>query len=688
MNCFFRIIFVVSMLLGSSYFTYSQVLHVEISNNKVVVAGKTFALHTVKQKQTLFSISRTYGVDISKILKINHKSDTTVALGEVLRIPIENSEPTTPEKKKKEIRKEKKAKRKERRKEVKQTSRKPKEMKYIYHTVRKGDTMYSLQKRYNVSESEIKNANPEIEQTLSLGAVIMIPNGKVKAQKRKEFKTSSKFLKNVKEAPKDEKKYYYYLVKEGDTESSIIEKFFMQLGMFERLNPELTGKPLQIGAEVKIPRHLVSFEREDPRDVQELENLGDNTFSSQLSVDSLIKQNIRVALFLPLYLEINDTINQLVSYEDTLKIVTEREPRVLYAKSKNYIRFYQGVLLAVDSLKNQGIHVDLQVYDTERDVKKVRKLLNEVRYQDFDFFVGPVYQNTFSEVAKLAEEKNIPIISPLSPKNKELRSNPYIIQINTSIKSICDQITDYVTNDFEYKNIVIVHPDKYQYYTESKLVKDIEHVLFENGKYWQNDEVTYKKISFDKYGLYGIEHVLCDSMENVIILPVSNQPIIENIITNINVLSKRYAIRLIGFSKWQRFTSIDADIFYNLNLSIFSPYHIDYKLERVDKFVKKYRKQYLCEPTDFSFSGYDILSYFSKAVGLYGKGFMDRLKDFNPEQLQSAYQFKRFNTFGGLENRGGHLINYSRDYKIRHRIVREKEEEVKVDFLEKSFEEK
>jgi hypothetical protein len=57
--------------------------------------------------------------------------------------------------------------------------------------------------------------------------------------------------------------------------------------------------------------------------------------------------------------------------------------------------------------------------------------------------------------------------------------------------------------------------------------------------------------------------------------------------------------------------------------------------------------------------------------------------------LQSAYHFKRISAFGGFENRGTLLINYSRDFKIRHQKYKQEEDEIEEkdteDLLEKSF---
>nr|WP_320119936.1 LysM peptidoglycan-binding domain-containing protein [uncultured Marinifilum sp.] len=657
MNCFFRSILLVSLLFGTINIAFTQSSAVEISKNKVVVGGKTYLLHIVKEKQTLFSISKAYGVNLSVLMKENRKTQATVNFNEVLRIPFEGRSVSAPLLVKKE------------------------DAKYIYHIVKEGETLFSLSKKYNLTIDDLKAENKGVEQSLPLNSVLKIPKNK---------KVQTVEVQNV---PKHDKKYYYYVIKPGDTQYSIAKEFLMKQKKLRKLNPKIKGKLLKIGDWVRIPRYLVPPEyfvvKETPKDtiaeeIQTLDSIVDTVEDIQL-----IQKKITIGLFLPLYLETNDTINQTVSYRDTLKIITERNPRVVYRKSKEFIRFYQGVLLAVDSLRKEGLSVDLHLFDTEKNPAKVKRLIARNQFVEFDFLIGPVYQNTFAVVAKFAKQKGIPIISPLSGKNPEINSNPYVIQLNTSLASVCRQISEYVCEDFDLKNVIVVHPERYKHLNEYKLIKDIEHNLFEKGLYWNNDQVNYKKISFDEYGLFGIEALMCDTCENIVVLPSNDQPLVENIITNLNVLSQRFAIRLIGFSKWQRYNSLESELFYNLNFSLFSPYYIDYKEEKSLNFVADFRERFCCEPSDFSFRAYDMCRYFALATSKYGKEFPHKMNNLEIDLLQSAYHFKRITAFGGFENRGVHLINYSRDFKIRHQAVHNRNiEDVpeEIDLLHKSFE--
>lgn len=635
MNYFFRSILLICLILGAVNFAEAQSRTVELSNNKVVVGGQTCFLHVVKEKQTLFSISRAYGVDLAVILQVNRKTDVTVNIGEVLRIPVVDAETVLPS-----------------------VLVKKEDDKFFYHIIKKGDTLFSLYRKYGVDVEVIRSSNPDMGPNLSLGSIVKIP--KIKKEVQVNF------------TPKHDKYYYYYVIKQGDTESAISRKFFMKLRKFRKLNPKVKRTTLKIGDWVRIPRYLVPpeyfVEKGTPKDtISEVQQVVDSVVS-EVILKPVIQNKIRIALFLPLYLNANDSINRNVFYKDTIEIVTELEPRVLYSRSHDFIRFYQGVLLAVDSLQKEGLSVDLHVFDTEKNPERLQRILAGLQYTDLDFIIGPVYQNTFSVVADFAQRRRIPIISPLSPKNSELQTNPFVIQINTSVKSICGKISDFVSYDLDTRNLIVVHPDRYEHLNEFQLVTDIERNLFEKGKYWENDDMTYKKISFDEYGLFGIERMLSDTVENVIIIPSTLQPYVENIISNLNILSQRFDIRLIGFPVWQRFNSLDAEIFYNLNLSVITPYNIDYKEAKVDSFVSDFRDKFKCEPNDFSFRAFDLCRYFSKAVSSFGRAFPGHLNKMNVDLLQSNYHFKRVNAFGGLENQGIQVVNYSRDFRIRHYI--------------------
>ncbi len=86
--------------------------------------------------------------------------------------------------------------------------------------------------------------------------------------------------------------------------------------------------------------------------------------------------------------------------------------------------FYEGVLLAVDSLKNQGYKVNLKVFDTERSAEKMYTMVDEIDRFHPDLIIGPVYGSVYKALMDDLTNKNIPVIYPLSSRSEEFGVYP------------------------------------------------------------------------------------------------------------------------------------------------------------------------------------------------------------------------------------------------------------------------
>ena len=154
MRYFIQKLIILLLLSGSIFDAQSQTSEVVRSNEKVVVAGKFYYLHIVREKQTMFSICKAYGVDIKKVMKINRKKTYSIDLNEILRIPFIQSAVVNSS----------------------VNNSKKETSDYFYHVIQKGNTLYSLSKQFNQSIENIKANNPEIgvNGNLTVGTVLKI----------------------------------------------------------------------------------------------------------------------------------------------------------------------------------------------------------------------------------------------------------------------------------------------------------------------------------------------------------------------------------------------------------------------------------------------------------------------------------------------------------------------------------
>jgi LysM repeat protein len=111
-----------------------------------------FLIHKVMRGETLFGISRQYLVDVNTILELNPAANSGLSKGQELRIPVNKDEPDDLS---------------DIKPQESDTSRK--------HTVKPGETLYSISKEYQVSIDELNKANNHFPEGLKAGAQIRIP---------------------------------------------------------------------------------------------------------------------------------------------------------------------------------------------------------------------------------------------------------------------------------------------------------------------------------------------------------------------------------------------------------------------------------------------------------------------------------------------------------------------------------
>lgn len=108
-------------------------------------SARKFLLHEVQKKETLYSISKLYEIDINDLVAANPGSDQGVKKGQQLRIPIKQEKPRIVPSDK------------------------------ITHTVKPGETLFGIAKQYTITPEDIQNANDGLKKGLLAGEDIFIP---------------------------------------------------------------------------------------------------------------------------------------------------------------------------------------------------------------------------------------------------------------------------------------------------------------------------------------------------------------------------------------------------------------------------------------------------------------------------------------------------------------------------------
>ncbi|MGM0464088.1 MAG: LysM peptidoglycan-binding domain-containing protein [Bacteroidota bacterium] len=616
---------------------YSQV-SIEKSKDKVIIDGKAYYIHIVDSSQTLYSIAKAYNVSTEIISRENPSAMYGLQIDQALKIPVVEEE--------EELKQEKDRER------------------YNYHVLKKGESVYSLSRRYDVPEDKIIEANPGINiYDMPVGTELAIP--------KKQFREQTQYFQT------DEPGIILHRVQEGENYASLSRKYNVSVRDIRRVN-----KGLLFPKEGEVLRIPVVEEEEEPEvagldttaiDDERLTYLFDGTEADYTEIEDL-KGKINVTMMLPLMLDENSKRTYIDSseYDDNGKKIyklIKRPDDWIYPRSEVFIEFYEGALLAVQALIRKGLDVELQVFDTMRDSLRVARFMETGRLRNTDLLIGPVYPDNMEQVARYARKYRIPVVSPLASQNTDvLRTNPYLFKVQPSLDVIQDAMAERIS-DFYDHNLVFVHADTAW---STELSGEFKDKIYRNLRFKiPFNDMSFREVFFTSRSSYSdtinsIDHAMSSDKPNLVILASDNESVMSEAIVNVHGLLRKYDIKLIGYPDIRWLDNLDPMYFYELGIMIYTPNWVDYNRDDIKDFLARYREHFKMEPPvrSYAWQSYDMVYYFVSGLAIHGSEFMYQPSIHKPDLLQVNYSFNRTGLMNGFENTSLYLIRYAPDIRV------------------------
>ena len=356
----------------------------------------------------------------------------------------------------------------------------------------------------------------------------------------------------------------------------------------------------------------------------------------------------KVALFLPLYLSMNDTTGWGTH---TGKI---------YAKSKNYIEFYAGSMLAINELRKQGLSFDVEVVDTKGDSLYISNYMRNHDMSGYDMFIGPAFSGELQVVGDYAWEHQINIVSPLSVKSTFIDHNPYAFQVCPTLDIQMKYMAEFL-NQIDTKNFIVIHNGDAQ---EQDFISEFKRQLYSSIHSDNFDQVRYNEYYYYTCGDI-LNSAFIKGKDNIVIIPSTDRAFVTDVMGKLNGYSYEYKVTLFGQPRWERFESIDIDYFHNTNTHYLSNSYIDYSKPEIIDFVRNYRNLLSVEPDRMAFQGYDITMFFCTALNKFGHDFRRFIMYHTAPLLQTEFNFVPYSDQGGYQNTSVYILDYAKDYTIK-----------------------
>jgi LysM repeat protein len=657
---FYFFFFVLISLQG-----FSQTETVSRSKNKILLEGRVYYIHIVKQGETLPTLCITYSTTSKVITDENPEALEGVHEGQVLKIPESKAVPEGPKFTAPDTGK--------------------------VHIVQQGQTVYSICKLYGITEDELKHANPEVKYSnIQVNQVLRIPKSAITDTIKRQTASTANYI--------------FHKVEPKQTIFSLARLYKVSMEDIKQANlTDGEWKGLRTGDIIKIPnkqetqkipaenKAIVLIPEVHPDNSQPVHVKDTITSYNQNSQPPFLKDTLtsakptkpvcncdsisainrirtyNVVLMLPFGLDQIELEVQI----DTMQTESEEDVRQqealqasAFKRSSVWVEYYQGTMLALSKLKEQNISVNLSIYDSESEQSKFINSINDIMSASPDLIIAVSDSARIIKISETAKSKNIALVLPVSTDRSIIENNSNSMSFEPGDEVEANYIVELLSNH-KGKNIIIIDtPDSVNQRLGLLLYTKVKNSL-------KPDSSLLHLIQYSENQSNFINTMVRDSIENLIVVLSKREASAGDILRSINNLTISYQVSVIGMHDWSKFTTIDISYLHHLQVQYYTPFFYIFTDPKYRPYIRDFQKVNSYFPAQSSSSGYnygmlgfDILNYSISALKKYDKKFISCLSQFQSPNYMGPFKFRKINAEGGWENQKEILVKYTKNYEV------------------------
>ena len=594
----FRILFTTMFLMISIV-----VMAIEPSTEIVSLNGKTYYRHKVEVGHTLYALSNAYNVAEQDIIDANNGlTAQSLKAGSYIFIPCEDVGDDSSD-------------------EARDKRR------YIYHEVKSGETIYAIARRYKISVAILESDNSGVNlENLEQGSVIKVRRSERGYATSDEIEQERIERSKVASLGANE-----HIVVSGETVYSLSRRFGMSELEFMSLNNLQNFNDLKVGMVVKFSVEESVASESPLQDVDA--SAGGN--EDNIVVDAPIidqakaEDSADVALaqwpydsmwgFDDAFVDSDKRFITLAPHQTlkaSLLLPFHRSGRV----NANIVDFYRGVLLAMEDLKHEGFDIDLSVFDTYGSSDRVAEIVEQEQdFQESHLIIGPVYESVMDSVVRFAEQRGVPVVSPLA-EISSLQS-PVLFQMHAATSHKYDDLERYFDGSRE---AIVIYAQGIDAEFESVMSRYASMTTRQNLNYAYNRESLFyhRNANGSNGASVDITALMRTATSKVFIIVASSEVDIDRILTTLSSTRASIAGRgglygdyvVMGNRKWKQISNIDKQTFFNNNTLFVVPYHANRGNAQIRYFDGRYAQMYNTLPSMYSYRGYDAAMIFCRKM--------------------------------------------------------------------------
>ncbi|WP_300596420.1 amino acid ABC transporter substrate-binding protein [Niabella sp.] len=354
-------------------------------------------------------------------------------------------------------------------------------------------------------------------------------------------------------------------------------------------------------------------------------------------------QRHKMAIFTPLYLD--DAFSADGSYNYNGKSFPKA--------SIPGLEFYHGASMAIDSLEQLNLPLDIYIYDSRSSKMSLESQVNKAASDGVELIIANCAISELDRLSKLAASKKIALINAVTPNDGNVRDNPYFVVMNPTLPTQGEQIYAYLKKNYPNQQII--------YLTRKGSSENYLRSVFETLN--KLDRTTAMHIRFtdvkDTLSQAQVTANLFPDRPSLFVIGSLDNSFSEKLLTQLSRLSKTYPqITIMGMPTWD---NLNFSKYKGLDLVYSTPFYSS-RLDAASRnIISYYNSKMYARPSDLVFRSYDLTYRFGRLLNQYGKNLSAMLasKEYRVFYDYDIQPVSKTNKLDYYENKKLYFLEYS-----------------------------
>ena len=327
---------------------------------------------------------------------------------------------------------------------------------------------------------------------------------------------------------------------------------------------------------------------------------------------------------------------------------------------RRMVEYYRGLLMACDSLKHEGISVDVYAWNTPEDAD-ISETLAKPEAGQCDIIFGPLYSKQMDALSLFCQQHGSKLVIPFSINAPQLASNSLIFQVYQAPDGLNESTSRRFAEWFKDYHVIIVDcadPNSTKGGFTAALRQQLES---RNAKY---------SLTSLKSATTSFASAFSTQRPNVVVLNSSRSDDLKVTfikLKDVLAFNADVKISIFGYAEWMEMAGSQESNFHKYDMYIPAPYYTNLTQYSAQRLAMKYRSNFHQDMSTFTprlaLTGFDHALFFLRGLHKYGSTFDGAAGRFGYQPVQTPLKFEKQGN-GGYQNRAFMFVHYKTNGQI------------------------